>query len=228
MTTAQLVTYVRQEWGQTAADSGGVLDADIVAYLNMRQTELCADSDILVSGWTASTLAGQQQYSVPPEYTSVEAIQLYQTTGGMGQYWLEKIDLVDVDPTLTAGNPVAFAKWGLNVSGSNSPAFWLVPIPTSATVAANDLRCFGRQLPQTMVSGGQGPEVRLRWQYAIAHGALVTIYNRIAATKRDYIALADRMEATWQKDKSEAQAQELLDTYKPGVAKDTMGYKFGW
>jgi hypothetical protein len=29
-------------------------------------------------------------------------------------------------------------------------------------------------------------------------------------------------------DKKEAQAQELLDVYKPGRAKDTAGYSLGW
>jgi len=228
MTTAEMVTYVRQEWGQTAANTGGATDADIVAFLNMRQVEICADSDISVSAWTASTVAGQQQYSVPPEYTSVEAIQLYQTTGGMGQYWLDKVDIMDIDPRLATGNPVRFARWGLNVSGSNARAFWLDPIPTATTVSPNDLRCFGRQTPLTLVSGGQGPEVILRWQYAICHGALASVFRRLAAANREYFALADRAEAVWQTDKKEAQGQELLDIYKPGRARNTAGYGLGW
>jgi len=228
MTTAECLAYVRSEWGQTAANAGGVLDTEIVGFLNMRQTELCADSDVLVSAWTATTVAGQQQYSVPPEYTSVEAIHLYQITGGLGQYWLKKVDITDLDPRLATGNPIKFARWGLNVSGSNSPAFWVDPIPTAATVATNDLRCYGRQTPQTMVSGAQGPEVRLRWQYAICHGALASVFRRLASGKSEYWGASDRAEAIWQKDKAEAQAQELLDVYKPGDARDSVGYRFGW
>jgi hypothetical protein len=224
MTTADLVTYCRQLWGQTASNAGGVTDLDIVAYLNDRQTELCADSDISASAWTASTVAGQQQYSVPPEYSSVEAIQLYQATGLQAQYWLEKTDITDMDPRLAPGMPTKFALWGLNVSGSNARAFWLDPIPTALTVVANDLRCYGRQVPLTLVSGAQGPEVELRWQYAICRGALSSTFQRLASSKREYFALADRAEAKWQADKGEAKLQKLIDMYKPGRPKNTMRY----
>ena len=219
-----MLGVVRSMWGQTAANAGGVSDLEIVLFLNMCQTEICADSDISASAWTASTVAGQQQYSVPPEYSSVEAIQLYQATGPMAQYWLRKVDITDMDPRLAPGMPLRFALWGLNVSGSNARAFWLDPVPTAATVIANDLRCFGRQVPLTMVSGGQGPEVELRWQQAVCRGALSMVYSRLAGTKREYFALADRAEAKWASDKDEAKLQKLIDTYKPGMARNTMGY----
>src|SRR6267142_625179 len=138
MDTAGCVTYVRQEWGQTSANAGGVTDLEIVAFLNMKQTELCSDSDVLVSGWTASTVAGQQQYTVPPEYVSVEFINLYQTTGGLGKYQLAKWDMASIPADKAPGNPTIFARWGLNVSASNQRAFWVYPVPTAATVSPND------------------------------------------------------------------------------------------
>ena len=79
-----------------------------------------------------------------------------------------------------------------------------------------------------MVSGGQGPEVRVRWQYAICHGALANVYRRIASAKREYLVLADRAEAVWVNDKEEAKQQALIDIYKPGEARDTAGYRLGW
>lgn len=227
MTTAECLSYVRSLWGQTAANGGGVTDLEIVDYLNAKQTELCSDSDVLVSGWTASTVAGQQQYTVPPEYTSVEFINLYQTTGGLGKYQLTKRDMIDIPADKAPGNPTIFARWGLNVSSSNQRAFWVYPVPTAATVSTNDLECYGRETPVTMVSGGAGPEVDLRWQRAICHGALALVYRRLAASKREYFALADRMEATWMKDKDAALALQIRDVYKPGRAKDTMGYTLG-
>lgn len=222
------MTFIRRLWGQTTANAGGILDVEIIDFLDGRQKEICADSDILVSGWTANTVATQRQYSVPPEYTSVEAIHLYQTTGGLGKWYLEKRGIDELDPTLPTGTPLIFAKWGLNVSGSNSPAFWLEPIPTAATVSPNDLICYGRQLPQTLAAGGPDPEVRERWQRACCKGALADIYLRLAQSGREYIALADRYAALWDKDKAEAKLQELIDTYKPGLPRDTMGYRLGW
>lgn len=226
LTTSQLVSLVRGQWGQTASNGGGILDQDIVDYLNACQFEICADTDISVSGWTASTVAGQQQYSVPPEYSSVEAINLYQTTGGLARQWLAKVDITDIDPGRGTGNPFKFALWGLNVSGSNSLAFWLDPIPTASTVSPNDLTCFGRQFPQTMVIGGQGPEITMDQQYNLVSGALAKVYRRLGAGKAQYLNLAAAAEGRWQAAKAEAKSNRLMDIYKPGMARNTQGYGY--
>lgn len=222
MTTAQMVTLVRTRMGEDSTTATAATDAQILDFLNERMAELCADSNVLVSGWTASTVANQQQYSVPTEYTSVEAIQIYRTSGDNKQAWLRKMPLIGLDPRRGTGSPDSFAVWGLNVSGDNSPAFWLDPIPDAN--GSSDLICYGRQLPKTMVSGGQGPEVRLRWQYAVVNGAISLLYLRLAEGNRDSIAVADRTEAMWQRDKAEALNYITLDLYTPGQPVDTMGY----
>jgi hypothetical protein len=184
--------------------------------------ELCADSNVLVSGWTTSTVAGQEWYSVPPEYTSVEAIRIYRTTGDGAKWWLTKRALIETDPTLTQGTPTMFGVWGLNVSGDNSPAFKLAPIPSAS--GTNDLICMGRQLPKTMVSAGQGPEVRARWQDAVVDGAIADCFMRVAESNREAMALADRYSARWQQHKAEGLEYITLDIYSPQHPRDTMGY----
>ncbi len=222
MTTAEMITFTRTSMGEDSTTATQVSDAQILAFLNQRMAEICADANVLVSGWTASTVASQQIYSVPPEYTSVEAIRIFQTTTPTQQQWLRKLALVETDPRAPTGIPRNFAVWGLNVSGDNSPAFWIDPVP--ATSGTNDLICYGRQLPKTMVSGGQAPEVRLRWQYAVVDGALVSIYMRLAEGSREAIALADRYEAKWRFHKDWAANYITLDLYSPGRARDTEGY----
>lgn len=186
-TTAELITAVRSQFGEDSTSDTAVTDTQVLAFLNRAMREICADSNVLVSGWTASTVASQQQYSVPPEYTTVEAIRIYTTTGTQQQEWLRKVALVETDARAAMGIPSRFAVWGLNVSGDNSPAFWLDPVP--ATSGTNDLVCYGRQLPKTMVSGGQGPEVRQRWQDACVDGALSFIYRRLGNASREAVAL---------------------------------------
>jgi hypothetical protein len=185
-----MVTAVRDGFGEDSTTSTGVSDAQILKFLNKRMRELCADTNVLVSGWTTSTVASQEWYSVPPEYTSVEGIRIYRTSGDGAKWWLGKRAFLETDPTLTTGTPTRFAVWGLNVSGDNSPAFKLDPIPSAS--GTNDLICMGRQLPKIMVSGEQGPEVRARWQDAVVDGAIADCFMRVAESNREAMALADR------------------------------------
>lgn len=221
-TTAELITSVRDQWGEDGTTDTAASTAQILSFLNRAMRELCADSNILVSGWTASTVGSQQQYSVPPEYTSVEAIRIYQTVTPNQQQWLRKVPLIATDARAATGIPRTFSVWGLNVSGDNTPAFWLDPVP--AVSGSSDLICYGRQLPKTMVSGGQGPEVRQRWQDACIDGAIAFIYRRLADSSREAIAMADRYDGYWQRHKDEAKLYINLDLYSPGRAIDTEGY----
>src|SRR4029079_3451611 len=126
-----MITLVRTRMGEDSTAATQVTDAQILAFLNERMVELCADTNVLVSAWTASTVLNQQQNSVPSEYTSVEAIQIYRSVSDNKKQWLRKVPVVDTDAGKSAGSPDKFAIWGLNVSGNNSPAFWLDPIPNA-------------------------------------------------------------------------------------------------
>lgn len=222
MTTAEMVTLARTLMGEDSTTATQVTDEQILALLNKRMAELCADTNVLASAWTASTVQNQQQYSVPNEYTSVEAVAIYETTGNNQKQWLDKVTVTELDDTRSTGVPQRFAVWGLNVSGDNSPAFWLDPIPN--TNGSSNLYCYGRQLPKTMVSGGQGPEVRLRWQYVVVDGALADIYRRFSMGDPDAVRLAQQYEAKWMDGKAEAKNYIVLDNYAPQQARDTMGY----
>lgn len=222
MTTAELITAVRDQFGEDSTSATQISDTQILGFLNRRQKELCADTNSLVSGWTASTVKDQQTYTVPPEYTSVEAIRLYQTTGQSIQWWLDKVEMRGVDPRLASGAPERFSVWALNVSGDNTPAFWLDPIPS--TSGSSDLVCFGRQLPKTMVSGGQAPEVRERWQIAIVDGAVMNVYRRLAAGDTSFLPLFDRAQGIWREHKAEAEEQAAVELDAPRMVRDVMGY----
>lgn len=217
-----MVTQCRTQMGEDSTIATAVTDAQILIFLNKRMSELCSETNVLVSGWTTSTILGQQQYSVPPEYTTVEAIQIYRTTGDQAKWFLAKRALVELDPGRATGTPVKFAVWGLNVSGDNSPAFWLDPIPS--VDGTNDLICYGRQRAKAMVSGGQGPEVREPWQYAVVDGACASIYLRLSEGSRESFALAQRYMEIWENHKREAKLYITLDLYSPGMPRDNMGY----
>lgn len=226
MTTAEMVTLVRDQVGEDSTTATQVTDAQILKFLNKKMVELCDDAELVPSTFTTSTVASQQLYNVPTEYVSIKGIQIYRTSGDNQKEWLTRCEIDDLDPAMGTGSPLQWANWGANLSGDNSPIFALDPIPSTSGSSDLIVHCF--QLPKTMVSGGQGPEVRLRWQYACVDGATADIYLRLAAGDGTLLALADRYEAKWRESKAAALDRVATDVFSPRPAKDTMGYGRRW
>lgn len=225
MTTAEMVTLTRDQVGEDSTTATQVSDPQILKFLNKKMAELCADSEMLPSTFTTSTVASQQLYNVPAEYISIQGIQIYRTTGDQQQEWLTKVDIDDLDPTFATGSPMKWANWGANLSGDNSPVFCLDPIPLASGTSDLIVHCY--QYPKTMVSGGQAPEVRLRWQYACVDGATADVFMRLASGDGTLLAMVDRWEQKWQMAKKAAVEWAMLDLYSPRPARDTMGYSRG-
>jgi hypothetical protein len=222
MTTAEMVTLTRDQIGEDSTTATQITDAQILKFLNKKMAELCADAELLPSTFTTSTVAGQQLYNVPPEYISIQAIQIYRTTGDSQKEWLTRVDIDDLDPALATGTPFQWANWGANLSGDNSPVFCLDPIPLASGTSDLIVHCY--QYPKTMVSGGQAPEVRLRWQYACVDGATADAFLRLASGDGTLLAMCDRWTLKWNEAKKAAVEWAMLDLYSPRPAKNTMGY----
>jgi hypothetical protein len=75
-----------------------------------------------------------------------------------------------------------------------------------------------------MVSGGQGPEIRQRFQNALVVGAVADVCFRLAPGDSQFLAMGDRYEARWRDAKKEAEEQNTQDLYKAQQARDNMGY----
>lgn len=223
-TTAELVTLVRDQMGEDSTTATQITDAQILKFLNKKMAEICADSEMLPSTFTTSTVESRQLYNVPTEYISIQGIQIYRTTGTNQKEWLEKCDIDELDPTFSTGNPRRWANWGANLSGDNSPVFCLDPIPDASGTSDLIVHCY--QLPKTMVSGGQAPEVRQRWQYACVDGATAEALLRVAGGDGTLLSLADRWEVKWREAKKAAIEWAMLDLYAPRPARDTMGYRW--
>lgn len=225
MTTAEMITAVRDLMGEDSVTATQVSTAQILSFLNARSLELCADSNALVSAWTTSTVNGQSDYSVPVEYVTIEKLILRSAT--KGYFVLNKVEIEDLDPVRGPGTPQQFAVWGANVSGDNSPIFILDPTPNFS--GSSDLECWGRQYPKTLVSGGQGPEYRLREQWTVIYGAVASCFLRFAEGSPTCLGLADRYEAKWEAGKKQADYRIEVDVRSPRRAVDNMSYTSpGW
>ena len=222
MTTAEMVTLVRDKFGEDSTSATQITDAQILKFLNEKQTELCSLSDISATTFTTSTVASQQVYNVPPEYTRIKGIQIYRTSGNLQKQWLKRVEVTDLDPSFQEGSPYQWATWGANLSGDNTPVFLLDPIPDAS--GTSDLIVHCRQLPKTMVSAGQGPEVRLEWQYVVVDGAVAEVYMRLASGDPSLIRLADRKVAKWEAGKRDAMERASLENAAPRPAQNTRGY----
>lgn len=229
MTTAEMMTAVRDLMGEDSVTATQVSPTQVLSFLNARMAELCADTDANVSAWYTDTVSGQSDYSVPPEYTGVEKIVFCDEQ--QGKWWLTKCEVEDLDPTLVPGPPHQFAVWGANVSGDHSSIFILDSIPdfTAAPPSGvpGNLQCFGRQYAKLMVSGGQGPEVDLREQWTVIYGAVASCFLRFAEGSPTCLQLADRWEAKWERGKKQAMDRVAVDVRSPRRAVDSMGYSRG-
>lgn len=199
-----------------------VSDAAMIRWLNIAQRNLCAEGNILISAWTASTVASQETYTVPSDFLRVLAVFIYNTTTGAKRK-LRAIDLQSRDPQKQTGNPAYYYVGGINVSGVNSYMLGLNPIPASS--GSSDLELYGRQQPLTMVSGGQAPEIMTPWQdYLIAYAA-----NR-CYTRRgpQWGQMADRMWAEWERGivKAKEFKNPLMEDW-PTTIPDAAGYGYG-
>lgn len=223
MTTAELITQTRTRFGEDSTTATQVTDAQILSFLNVAQRELCAETNLLLSCWTSSTVAGQEDYSVPSDYHKAEAVFLYKATGANTKTRLRPIGILDRDPSLAQGEPMYYYIWGVNVSGNNQYKFGLRPIPIES--GTDDLRIWARQMPKDMVSGGQAPEVKDVWQDALVDGCLMLLYLRLAPGDSMMLQLADRAAARWGSRKKEAEDYiSVLTLDEPRMPRDTMGY----
>jgi hypothetical protein len=193
--TATLISWVRDAIGVDS--SGYVTDAMILNWLNIAQRSLCTQGGIQYTTETATTVAGQEEYSVPGDYLKVMAVYIYHTTGDKAQRALFPITVVERDPTLAQGTPEAFFIHGANVISDNSMVIGLRPIPDANNAGAN-LEIWIRQLPKDMVSGGQGPESMLQWQDCLVHFAAARAFTRLSTADPGKAALADREMAIWE------------------------------
>lgn len=190
----------------------------VVRWLNEAQRRICWEGGVLVSRWTASTVASQEAYSVPSDWIKVRSVFIYNTTTNVKRK-LIPIRMEQRDPRQTTGTPLYYYSWGLNVSSNNSPTVELNPIPD--TSGSSDLIMFGQQIGADMVSGGQAPEVMYQWQDALSCYAAMRWYERIPGRRADKLDAA----AEWQDWVNKAKAfKNPMGIDTPTSINDDMGY----
>lgn len=197
-TTDELVAATRERYGEDTASSSRVSDAQILKYLNSRQRELCAKSDVLLQCAKVETQAGQETYNLPNDYLKASAVFIYRANGLQAR--LDPIELHRRNPVQKQSlNQFCFFISGENLSGSNVPVIGLNDIP-SVTSATKDLEIFYREAPNLMVAGGSGatgPEVPHHLQDALIDGALASIYWRLSTSDSTWLGHFDRALSVW-------------------------------
>lgn len=169
---------------------------------------------------TASTVADQQEYSVPSDFYSVEGVRW--TDSGGAKKWLTPIKIRQLGDD--SGSPNAYAEWGLNVSGANSPAIWLDPIPDAS--GSSDIEIFIKAMPLTMVSGGQAPEVPVAWQDSLVSYA---VWKALRRRGREWQQMALEAKAEWMEWlKAAKKWSATIVTDVPYRTNDTGGYMASW
>jgi hypothetical protein len=178
--------------GQDTSSSSRISDAQILKFLNTAQRKLSIEAPILLTCATTSTVASQEQYSIPGDYSRIYAVFIYNTTTGQKQR-LTRMNMLLRDPQKGTGQPQYYYVWGLNVNSINSFTINLNPIPS--TSGSSDLEIFYKQIPADMVAAGTAPEVMFQWQDALASYGLWKCYRRMG---RDWIQMAMEARSEWE------------------------------
>lgn len=125
------------------------------------------------------------------------------------------------DPREQAGKPTGYYMFGANVSNANAQTINFNPVPD----AVYEVKIFYRQLPLTMVSGGQGPEVPIQWHDSFVSYVLWKVYRRRG---REWAEMRNEAKMEWESwmQKARRYAQQH-QTDHPTRVDDTAGYMFG-
>jgi len=199
-------------------------DAQILALLNEGQIRICMESYLMMTCATSSTVADQEVYSVPSDFIKIESVFIYNTSTGH-KVRLKPMSVLDRDPAKNTGNPLYYYIWGRNVSSANSFTIGLRPIPS--TSGTSDIEIFFRQLPLTMVSGGQAPEIPTHFQYALPCYALWKLFQRDQSPIG--VSLARMYQGEWDEWVKEAESFiNPLTLDMPTTIRDEMGYSVAW
>lgn len=224
-TTAELITAVRDEFGEDTAATSAVSDTQILQFLNQAQREMCWGGNILLTCAATASTAGQEQYPLPSDYLKICAVFMYRTDGlkrklhpvMMQQRNAQKRQSLDQR---------AFYVWGINVAAAHKYYIGLQDIP-SATSLTNDIEIYYRQLPLTMTIGGGTvpPEVPDQWQDGLIQGALMRIYSRMCTQDSKWLPMFDRKSRVWANwiVESKKYVNPLMLDHPIQIA-DTMGY----
>jgi len=165
----------------------------------------------------ASTVAAQEEYSMPSDYLRMECVFLNRTPDKLK---LTPIRVTQRDPRASQGVPERYWIWGLNVSSVNSLTIGLNPVPLAA--GTSDLHIYYRQLPLTMVAAGQAPEIPIQWQDALVSYAVWKTYRRRG---REWAQMAREAQTEWEEWLKRARRySNPLMTDVPTQVLDTGGY----
>ena len=195
-----------------------VSDVQILRFLNEGQRKISFEGGILPSSWTTSTVASQEQYSVPSDFVRIRSVFLYRSTGSKRK--LTHIRMEQRDPQKNTGIPAYYYIWGLNVSGANQPTVNLNPIPDAG--GTSDLEIYGHQVPLDMVNGGQAPEVMFQWQDGLSCYA---VWRCLQRRGLKYQGMAQDAQAEWEDWVNQARRfHNPMSLDSPSSIEDTAGY----
>ena len=164
-------------------------------------------------------MASQERYNVPTDYIRVVSVFLNEGTSG-SNIKLTPMDVRLRDPQANTGTPNSYYVWGANLSGANSFVLGLQPVPDTAST--NALQLYAKQLPLTMVSGGQAPEIHLSFQDALPAYAEWMVLKRRGRDWRFQSLDAKQEWDEWIKKAKTWRNPLMTDTAIPTI--DTAGY----
>ena len=222
-TTAVLIDDVCNRVGTDPANPAHFTRAMVATWLSQAQRTLCSDGPILKTCFQGTSQANVEICSLPtPDFFKITRIDLRRP--GLNKRIQPMAHIVErpADRSTTPSDvPNTYAIWaGNDASGNNAKGIiWDKNFGT--TGIAPDLFIYLRQMPKTMVDGGQAPEVLETWQDAMLDYGEMRARLRMAAMDDGQRQLATIARDAWELGRQRARdASEPENEDEPVTVRD--------
>jgi hypothetical protein len=166
VTLSQLRAHTRRKLAEQTASTSFWSDTDLDDFINRAYEQVISEAELLQCDSTATSVAGQQQYSVPSDALRILRIYFQGRDGPLEPKTLSEMDLGDPAwPTkvCAAGEvPTTYVV--------RSNLFHLVPAPAEA---GKTITVWAIQAPADLAADGDTPLIAKGYHEAIAVGAAI-------------------------------------------------------
>jgi len=204
--TATCINDVCDRVGTTAATPAHFTRAMVATWLSEAARTLAMEGPILKTCFQGTSQANVEIMSLPaPDFIKIVRIDLRRSNVQKRIRPMGHIKERPVDRTTqTSDTPSKYAVWAGNDASGNSVKGIVWDKNFGSTGTAPDLFIYLRQMPKTMVDGGQAPELTEVWMDACKDYAEMKARMRMAIMDPQQAVLAQLCAKSWELAKQRA------------------------
>lgn len=163
MLLSEIATRVKRTFGDEAGAQ--ITDQDIIRWANDAQREIAVNNDLLQVTATTATVAGQDQYALPPDLLTLKSVR-FQGRRLSSMTSAEMGEMIGSD-AVTRGIPTHFSVFAKKID--------LYPAPDSSD--PDDLQVYYTRQPMELMATTDTPELPAQYHNRIVEYCIAQAYE---------------------------------------------------